>query len=74
MFGAIFLGGVIGLERQWQQRMMGAQNDGLVAVGSAMFIMMGLRGSRRYRHFLGAAAVDAEDASFTTSEEVVRAS
>jgi putative Mg2+ transporter-C (MgtC) family protein len=54
MFGAIFLGGVIGLERQRQQRMMALRTNGLVAVGSAMFITMGLRGSRRYRHFLGA--------------------
>ena len=54
--------------------MMGLRTNGLLAVGSAMFIMMGIRGSRRYRHFLGAAAVDAENASFTTSEEVVRAS
>jgi hypothetical protein len=43
MFGAIFLAGVIGLERQWQQRTMGLRTNGLVAIGSAMFIMMGLR-------------------------------
>ena len=51
MFGALFLGGLIGLERQWRQRMTGLRTNGLVAVGSAMFIMMGLRGSRGYRHF-----------------------
>jgi putative Mg2+ transporter-C (MgtC) family protein len=41
MFTALLLGGVIGLERQWRQRMMGLRTNGLVAVGSAMFIMMG---------------------------------
>jgi hypothetical protein len=41
MFAALFLGGVIGLERQWRQRMTGLRTNGLVAVGSAMFIMMG---------------------------------
>lgn len=38
---ALFLGGAIGLERQWRQRMTGLRTNGLVAVGSAMFIMMG---------------------------------
>lgn len=41
MFAALFLGGAIGLERQWRQRMTGLRTNGLVAVGSAMFIMMG---------------------------------
>ncbi|MDR3748365.1 MAG: MgtC/SapB family protein [Acidobacteriota bacterium] len=41
MFAALFLGGVIGLERQWRQRMTGLRTNGLVAVGAAMFIMMG---------------------------------
>jgi putative Mg2+ transporter-C (MgtC) family protein len=41
MFAALFLGGVIGLERQWRQRMTGLRTNGLVAVGSAIFIMMG---------------------------------
>jgi putative Mg2+ transporter-C (MgtC) family protein len=41
LFAALFLGGVIGLERQWRQRMTGLRTNGLVAVGSAMFIMMG---------------------------------
>jgi putative Mg2+ transporter-C (MgtC) family protein len=41
MFAALFLGGVIGLERQWRQRMTGLRTNGLVAVGSAMFTMMG---------------------------------
>ena len=41
MFAALFLGGIIGLERQWRQRMTGLRTNGLVAAGSAMFIMMG---------------------------------
>jgi len=41
MFAALFLGGAIGLERQWRQRMTGLRTNGLVAVGAAMFIMMG---------------------------------
>jgi putative Mg2+ transporter-C (MgtC) family protein len=41
LFSALFLGAVIGLERQWRQRMTGLRTNGLVAVGSAMFIMMG---------------------------------
>jgi len=41
MFAALFLGAVIGLERQWRQRMTGLRTNGLVAVGSAIFIMMG---------------------------------
>lgn len=41
MFAALLFGGAIGLERQWRQRMMGLRTNGLVAVGSAMFIMMG---------------------------------
>lgn len=41
LFAALFLGGVIGLERQWRQRMTGLRTNGLVAVGSAMFVTMG---------------------------------
>lgn len=41
MFTALLLGGAIGLERQWRQRMTWLRTNGLVAVGSAMFIMMG---------------------------------
>ena len=41
MFAALFLGGVIGLERQWRQRMTGLRTNRLVSVGSAMFTMMG---------------------------------
>jgi putative Mg2+ transporter-C (MgtC) family protein len=38
---ALVLGGVIGLERQWRQRMTGLRTNALVAVGSALFVMMG---------------------------------
>ena len=38
---ALFLGGLIGLERQWRQRTTGLRTNGLVAVGAAMFVMMG---------------------------------
>src|SRR5580704_4235720 len=41
ILAALFLGGVIGLERQWRQRMTGLRTNGLVAVGAAMFVMMG---------------------------------
>jgi putative Mg2+ transporter-C (MgtC) family protein len=41
MLVALGLGGIIGLERQWRQRMTGLRTNGLVAVGSAMFVMMG---------------------------------
>src|ERR1700730_14712824 len=38
---ALMLGGAIGLERQWRQRMTGLRTNALVAVGSAMFVIMG---------------------------------
>jgi putative Mg2+ transporter-C (MgtC) family protein len=38
---ALILGALIGLERQWRQRITGLRTNGLVAVGSAMFVMMG---------------------------------
>ena len=41
MFAALFLGGVIGLERQWRQRMTGLRTNALVSIGSATFVMMG---------------------------------
>ena len=41
MFAALFLGGAIGLERQWRQRMTGLRTNGLVAVGAAMFMRTG---------------------------------
>src|SRR5579862_8187285 len=41
LLSALLFGATIGLERQWRQRMTGLRTNGLVAVGSAMFIMMG---------------------------------
>jgi putative Mg2+ transporter-C (MgtC) family protein len=38
---ALILGGVIGLECQWRQRMTGLRTNSLVAMGSAMFVMLG---------------------------------
>lgn len=41
LLSALVFGGLIGLERQWRQRMTGLRTNALVAVGSALFIMMG---------------------------------
>ena len=38
---ALVLGALIGAERQWRQRTAGLRTNCLVAVGSAMFVMMG---------------------------------
>jgi putative Mg2+ transporter-C (MgtC) family protein len=38
---ALVCGGLIGLERQWRQRLTGLRTNALVSVGSAMFVMMG---------------------------------
>src|SRR5580704_15195736 len=38
---ALLLGAVVGAERQWRQRTAGLRTNCLVAVGSAMFVMMG---------------------------------
>ena len=39
---AIGLGALVGLERQWRQRMAGTRTNALVAGGAAAFIMCGL--------------------------------
>src|SRR5579864_1437552 len=41
LVAALVFGALIGLERQWRQRMTGLRTNGLVAVGSAMFVVMG---------------------------------
>jgi putative Mg2+ transporter-C (MgtC) family protein len=41
LLAALLFGGLIGLERQWRQRMTGLRTNALVAVGSAMFVVMG---------------------------------
>lgn len=38
---AFILGGIVGLERQWHQRVAGLRTNSLVAIGAAMFVMMG---------------------------------
>jgi putative Mg2+ transporter-C (MgtC) family protein len=38
---ALLLGALVGAERQWRQRTAGLRTNCLVAVGSAMFVMMG---------------------------------
>lgn len=38
---AFVLGGLVGIERQWHQRIAGLRTNSLVAIGSAMFVMMG---------------------------------
>ncbi len=38
---ALLLGALVGAERQWRQRTAGMRTNCLVAVGSAMFVMMG---------------------------------
>jgi putative Mg2+ transporter-C (MgtC) family protein len=39
---AIGLGAIVGLERQWRQRMAGTRTNALVATGAAAFVMCGL--------------------------------
>src|ERR1700726_1520818 len=38
---ALVLGALVGAERQWRQRTAGLRTNCLVAMGSAMFVMMG---------------------------------
>lgn len=41
LIAALAFGAVIGLERQWRQRMTGLRTNGLVSTGAAMFVIMG---------------------------------
>jgi putative Mg2+ transporter-C (MgtC) family protein len=41
LFTALMLGGVIGLERQWRARTTGLRTNSLVAMGCAMFVIIG---------------------------------
>ena len=36
---ALLLGAVVGLERQWRQRMVGTRTNALVSAGAAAFVM-----------------------------------
>lgn len=42
LFSALVLGAVVGLERQWRQRMAGTRTNALVAAGASAFVMAGL--------------------------------
>jgi putative Mg2+ transporter-C (MgtC) family protein len=41
LFCAILLGSLVGLERQWRQRMAGPRTNALVAAGASAFVMAG---------------------------------
>jgi putative Mg2+ transporter-C (MgtC) family protein len=42
LMAALFMGVIVGLERQWRQRMAGTRTNALVAAGAAAFVMCGL--------------------------------
>lgn len=41
LLSALLLGAIVGLERQWRQRMAGTRTNALVAAGAAAFVMCG---------------------------------
>ena len=41
LLSAVFMGAIVGLERQWRQRMAGTRTNALVAAGAAAFVMCG---------------------------------
>lgn len=43
LLAAVLFGSLIGLERQWHQRMAGTRTNALVAAGAAAFVMAGLQ-------------------------------
>jgi putative Mg2+ transporter-C (MgtC) family protein len=42
LISALLLGSLVGLERQWRQRMAGTRTNALVAAGASAFVMSGL--------------------------------
>ena len=42
LLGATALGAVVGLEREWRQRMAGTRTNALVAAGASVFVMAGV--------------------------------
>jgi putative Mg2+ transporter-C (MgtC) family protein len=42
---ALLLGSIVGLERQWRQRMAGLRTNALVSIGAALFVMLSPLGS-----------------------------
>jgi putative Mg2+ transporter-C (MgtC) family protein len=43
LVAAVLFGSLVGLERQWRQRMAGTRTNALVAAGGAAFVMAGLQ-------------------------------
>ena len=43
LFAAVLFGALVGLERQWRQRMAGTRTNTLVAAGASAFVMAGLQ-------------------------------
>jgi hypothetical protein len=43
LLAAVLFGSLVGLERQWRQRMAGTRTNALVAAGAAAFVMAGLQ-------------------------------
>jgi putative Mg2+ transporter-C (MgtC) family protein len=41
LFAALLLGAIVGLERQWRQRMAGTRTNALVSAGASAFVMAG---------------------------------
>lgn len=41
LFSALLLGALVGLKRQWRQRMAGTRTNALVAAGASAFVMVG---------------------------------
>jgi len=42
LMAALLLGAIVGLERQWRQRMAGTRTNALVAAGASAFVMAGI--------------------------------
>ena len=42
LLSALLLGALVGLERQWRQRMAGTRTNALVAAGAAAFVLPGI--------------------------------
>ena len=43
LLAAVLCGSLVGLERQWRQRMAGTRTNALVGAGAAAFVMAGLQ-------------------------------
>ena len=47
LLAAVLCGSLVGLERQWRQRMAGTRTNALVGAGAAAFVMAGFAVVRR---------------------------